>query len=927
LNSKQRWLRLLLCILATLSCVASGAGLGKLTVQSGLGQPFRGEIDLIAVPAEEVGSVAARTASAETYREANIEYVPSVANIKFAVEKRSNGQPYIKVFSAQPLEEPFVELLVEVAWPSGKLLREYPILLDPPGFGGARNLPDTGVAPLPPSPRSASVANSADAPAASAVPLPAPSEAAVKAPVDNTAKAGPLAKPAEPTAASAKPAKPVAGASTAATDAYGPVKPGETLRSIADRTRPHDVALEQMMVAIYRENVGAFIGKNINQLKIGERLKLPAEDALGKVSIAEARTLIRVQTARWIAYHQKLAAAAAKAAPKAATTQQSAAGQVTPKTQDKTPAPADGTDVLTISKGEPPGARAGAKDKTKSAKANPKLLRERISALEEEAIAREGALKEANSRVAQLERQVQEMRELLNMKRGELAQPGTEPGAGSVKKPAEPAAAKPADQVTTAPMPPKPGDMTPPPVIAPPKPALKPAAQDVGMVEKIMEKMGEVVSSLLGNPLLLGGIGAAVLGVLGLLYVRRKRAQQLGAFTATNVGGAAASAAAVAEDVAAASMSTEKKGGLVETGESAFLSEFNKVAPGAAESDDVDPVAEADVYLAYGRDAQAEEILKEAMPKDPQRVEIPLKLLEIYAGRKSVEAFESVANTVHAAIGEEHPAWARVCELGRGIDPGNALYASAAGRAEPSLGTDSALGRTNVISFPERKGGAEPGALEPELKEGLDFDLGFGDAAPAAPAASALVEANKPPGEVDFDFSELGAPVPSKPDLSLEQSPRADKFDLEFDVGAKEPAKVELPLAAASANDSLATDFDIDFDLDSPAAPGGAATATRAEQTKRLSDLDLDLPAPAPGLDLKGISLDLDAPASGRAAASGESAIGDAPAWRTAATKLDLARAYLELGDKEGAKEIIDEVIKEGTPAQQQEAHKLAARL
>jgi pilus assembly protein FimV len=139
-----------------------------------------------------------------------------------------------------------------------------------------------------------------------------------------------------------------------------------------------------------------------------------------------------------------------------------------------------------------------------------------------------------------------------------------------------------------------------------------------------------------------------------------------------------------------------------------------------------------------------------------------------------------------------------------------------------------------------------------------------------------------------------------------------------------------LPLAAASANDSLATDFDIDFDLDTPGTAGGAATAAR-EQTKRLSDLDLDVPvAPAtaaPGLDLKGISLDLDVPVAERAAASAETAIGDAPAWRTAATKLDLARAYLELGDKEGAKEIIDEVMKEGTPAQQQEAQKLAARL
>lgn len=903
MNSKQQSLSLA-CILATLSFAANGAGLGKLTVQSGLGQPFRGEIELIAVPADDLGVVSARAASPDTYREANIEYQSSVANIKFSVEKRSTGQPYIKVFSAQPMEEPFVELLVEVNWPSGKLLREYPILLDPPGFAAARNLPEAAVAPLPPTPRSvAEQGVSEGTNPASGTPAATTSPAANPAPPQPST----VAK----TALAPEPAK-------ATADAYGPVKSGETLRSIADRTRPHDVSLEQMMVAIYRENVGAFIGKNINQLKIGERLKLPAEGAAAKVSIPEARTLIRVQTARWVAYHQKLAAAAAKAAPKAAKTQQSAAGAVTPKVQEKTPAVTAGTDVLSISKGG--AAQAAGKDK--SGKPSNKQLQDRIAALEEEAIAREGALKEANSRVAQLERQVQEMRELINMKRGDLARSGTEPGVAAPPP-------KPAETIASAPMPPKPGDIATPPVVAPPKPAVVPAQEDAGMMQKIMDAVGSAASSVLGNPLALGGIGAAVLGIGGLLFVRRKRAQQLGAFTASNMAPApAAAAGASAAHAATLEAAADKKGGLVETGESAFLSEFNKVAPGAADSDDVDPVAEADVYLAYGRDAQAEEILKEAMPKDPQRVEIPLKLLEIYAGRKSVEAFESIANTVHAAIGEDHPAWARVCELGHSIDPGNSLYGS--GRAEPSLGSDSALGRNNVISFPERKGEPEQ---EPELKEGLDFDLGFGDAAaPAAPAAEAPGAAKE---SVDFDFSELSAePAAGKPDLGLDQPGAPDKFDLEFDVGSQEAEKVELPLAAAaSANDGLAADLDIDFDLDAPGSPGGAATASpaRVEQTSRLADLDLALPAAAataaPALDLKGISLDLDVPSSDRAAAGAETAIGDAPAWRTAATKLDLARAYLELGDKEGAKEIIDEVIKEGTPAQQQEAQKLAARL
>src|SRR4029079_14341515 len=119
--------------------------------------------------------------------------------------------------------------------------------------------------------------------------------------------------------------------------------------------------------------------------------------------------------------------------------------------------------------------------------------------------------------------------------------------------------------------------------------------------------------------------------------------------------------------------------GLVDTGNSSFLTDFDKTGPGTIDTDEVDPVAEAEVYIAYGRDAQAEEILKEAMARDRNRHEIPLKLLEIYHARKSATAFETVARELRSNVGEDSPLWHKAAAMGAQIDPSNPLYAGASG--------------------------------------------------------------------------------------------------------------------------------------------------------------------------------------------------------------------------------------------------------
>jgi len=130
-----------IALLTGVAFMAQAAGLGKLTVNSALGQILNAEIDLVSLQPGELDSLSARVASPEAFRDARVEYSPSLRLLRFSVEKRPNGQPYLKVTSIAPVNEPFVDALIEVTWPAGRIQREYPILLDPPGYAQGRVAP------------------------------------------------------------------------------------------------------------------------------------------------------------------------------------------------------------------------------------------------------------------------------------------------------------------------------------------------------------------------------------------------------------------------------------------------------------------------------------------------------------------------------------------------------------------------------------------------------------------------------------------------------------------------------------------------------------------------------------------------------------------------------------------------------------------
>ncbi len=756
--------------------VVNAAGLGKLTVLSALGQPFQAEIDLMSVQKEDLGTLSVRLASPDAYRKAGLQYNSAVVGLALRVEKRPNGQPFIKVTSTRPVNEFVVDLLIDLNWASGRLMREYRVLLDPPGAEMAPPVAESRPAPTP-----------------------------RPVPVQSTER--PAAAP----------------------GSYGPIQRGETLSKIASGVRPDGVSVEQMLVGLFRSNPDAFIHKNMNLVRSGKILRVPDKEEVAAIPQEEAVKEYRAQVADWNSYRQKLAAAAAPAPEGRAAI----SGRITARVDDK--AAVETRDVVRLSKGEPPGSSPEAKDgKQASAK-------DRIRALEEEIISRDKALNEANERVAQLEKSIKDMQRLLEIKNAGMA--AAQQKAEISAKPEAPA--KPQAQPAEAEAP-----VTPAKSEAPkPKPKPAKAAPPLPPEPSLLET--------LFDPLYLGGIGVILLGGLGFLLMRRRRAEDAGGarallsptFGGTGMTPALAPAAAATGAEAAAR------------------------APAPAEpARDVDPLEEARIYIAHGRDTQAEAILKEALAREPKREIIHLKLLEIYAARKDKAAFGRYAGEFQKLTGGHGESWLKVAAMGFALDAANPMYAA----GKDALGTAPGVEETRSVD--------------------MDLDL---DLTPASAPDDALeMDSGKVTGVAEAKPAES-----AMPDFNLEVPP----------VSHTEPVAVSHVATATPAADVPPLDFNLE--LPKIEVPGTASSDAAAPPQQRTGTEST--------FKLADINLNLDDKPQGAANGSG----GKDAHWYDVQTKFDLAKAYEEMGDRAGAKEILQEVIREGDSDQQAQAKALLADL
>jgi len=890
-----------------LAASANAAGLGKLTVLSSLGQPLRAEIELTAVSADEAGALVARLAPTDAFRSANIDFNPALMSLRFDVEQRS-GKQVIKVSSSQPINEPFVDMLLELTWTGGRMVREYTFLLDPPDLR-ATQAPQV-TAPVDVSNRGAGTA-AAPAPAATA---PAPAPAAAVQP----------AAPARPQlSATPAPAKAAASEYT--------VKDGDNLTRIANQVKPIDVSLDQMLVALYRANPEAFSGNNMNRLKSGQILAVPDADAVRAAgSEAEARGVVVAHAADFNAYRAKLAGQVAASTPaKEADASQNVSGKITAKVEEKPTATNTAKDKLTLSK-----ATASAPQQGKTGQA-----------AEEDKIARQKAVDEASARVKELEKNVNDLEKLMAMK---------SKAAAEAKKPSAAASAS-ASGVVELDVTPQPEHKPKRTLVLPPKKLAEPSFFEI----------------LMDNITYVGAAAAAILlGAVGIMASRRRKKFTVPAEEPSILGD---TAMPPQEPLIA-----EAGGQSVDTNNSVFNSNF---APSASQLDtnEVDPVAEADVYIAYGRDAQAEEILKEALRTHPERHAVRLKLLEIYVTRKDARAFETQASELYALTRGQGGEWEQAAAMGRALDPSNPLYTMGAESGNTPFATApvttaavaGAAAAAAAADFGNTYTPAEAAA------PALDLDLSQ-DAAPAAAPLEPAAPAPTPAAAADFNDLDFGADLetalPQAADASVSPASVAAEADnlMDFDLGGLsfEPAAAPAPAAeppAPAPADDLGMDFGLDLPSTAPVAETKPADTTdpldldlagfdipevpafteppKAEAAPLDFDTALDLPpevenitaAPPPAaqeFDLSGIDLDLDHPGAA-AEAPAPAAPAPAPASNEPLsahhmemdTKLDLAVAYQEIGDKEGARELLDEVLRGGSDEQIAKANAMKAQL
>ena len=287
-------LALIFCM-AAMPWLAHSASLGKLSVFSSLGDPLNAEIDVLPSSTEEVETLAVSLASDAVYLEQGVQRTSAQADIQLSVLQKEDGV-VVKITTNQPVSEPFLDIIVSLAWKDGSLSREYTLLLDPPA---SRNIeidnPTIETQEL--------ILNDADK----------------ELSLENHHEVV--------------------------------VKKGDTLAAIAEKLQASTVNLDQLLLALYQENKQAFDGENMNRLRIGAVLKAPNQEAISANSPEEAQKQIQAHAANWAAYKNRLASKVEAGPATEGEGSQAGVGKISAKGDEKNlPAEAESRDVLRLSK-------------------------------------------------------------------------------------------------------------------------------------------------------------------------------------------------------------------------------------------------------------------------------------------------------------------------------------------------------------------------------------------------------------------------------------------------------------------------------------------------------------------------------------------------------------------------------------------------
>ncbi len=808
-------------------------GLGQITVNSALNQPFDAEIPITALRATERGNLEVRLASPSDFDRAGLDRSLLLTQLRFEVVEQGNTAR-VKITSQVPIKEPFLDFLVTASAGEGRMLREYTVLLDPPAEVFQR-----------------------------------PSRPAV-AP----------SRPSTTTASSTPSSRPMAA------DQYK-VRRGDTLWNIAQQTRPAgDITAQQMMMALLAANPQAFQRNNINGLKADVTLQIPDAATVRQLSPAQASAAVNQQTEQWQNRNQPVAAAqpsviaepTASVAAVAEASDETAADSntVADTSQTQTTENTDETATATVAEDVSRLQLVAASDDGE-AEADPaqmgdpdvQKLNEQLTLAQETIEAQNQENIDFKSRMDAMEEQLETMRRLLSLKDEDMARlqsmlendTVTDADGQPLATLGGEESLPPADNTTVA----NNADMT---EAAAPEPAYndtdKPAAANY------LDTAKTFISNFMMEILL----GFLLFFLLVWLVVRHRRQEQTWD-----------------EAVGSFDEDTNKQADLDEA------TSNDMVAPEVTELETasdtpqktVDELVEqADMFVGYADYVQARSALEQAYQMAPTNKAVAAKMLFVLFKQNKAAEFNSVL--ADSAIDETDPQWPDVRGWGLALMPGDARF-----KAQPEnlqTAADEDIAEVDDVS-PETEVAATAQDQEPEVEEtasAIEFDISQYQA--------------------DDDLtSELGT------DSALDQPTDASALDvddvrssqLDEKVAADDIAPIQLDIddndndidwptetdQETSLNDSVEpVSLDIDDDLE--------ATFDSEAEKKAMQELDLGDAQDDLDFDFSGFD-EVD----------------------EAETKLDLAAAYIDMDDPEGAKGILQEVVNEGSDEQKQRAQAL----
>ena len=942
-------------------------GIGDIKLHSALNQKLNAEIALILSGNESPSNIKVKLAPPEKFDEAGIPWSYFLSKIQFEAIVKPDGSVVVKLSSNEALSEPFLDFLLEVSWPQGNLYREFTVLVDPPA---------TYNQPV----------------------IPVATEAVAS----------------EMKGFRVRPAK-LPSQDVSSTDSglqtiteYGPTDGADSLWKVAKNVNSDpDVSVEQMMIALYEANPQAFYKENVNALMAGKVLKVPEQQVVLRLSRKQASSEFYRQVKAWEGRIET------KPVVDELTTLQTTADAESGQLKLIAPSEAEVADDIEVVPGEATTAsnieanvseiQAGTGSDSLSVenqdlKARLEKLEKQMAIMQKMLVLRDEQLAvlqsgQAHTQTIPLYLEQTVATNQIDQTQGKklnqptvadtvVGRPQTEPKPQQVLPQHE--QAKPEIQQVK----PEPKQQI------KPSPAPKPQPQ----AKITREPNQESGSGLDTYYQVIRIVGGGVLGLLGWLWWRKRKfeeeqnSESMFAVSSQIVLPDTDQEIALSDDGSSYDVGT--------VGESSFLSEFTPSDFDAFETDqsEVDPISEADVYLAYGRYQQAEELMLQAIQDQPDRDECKLKLLEIFYANENKEAFSTYAKELaEAGKKDDDGFWAKVAEMGNEIITDSPLFSTGA----ISSGTDLQAGFDSEES--DLEGGAtetvqeaDNGVLDIDLSstsleandgESIDLVLNsdLGGTEEISDALENQAQSSRD-NEFDFDLSVFDTEQPDHGQEDESSSELADIESLDVDLnslGGEPPVDSGV---ADLAEDPESLDFNFSseesqpkneelLDLGSESESledmdnfGFSEAETTGTSTEDLESLDfnfsseesqpkneelLDLGSESEGLedlDNFGFSeaettetstddfdfnFDLDSPPNDLNDVTIDSPdvnqeehqVSDLTDMDECETKIDMAKAYIDMGDEETAKSIAEEVMKKGNENQKQEAKEIIERL